>query len=385
MILYAEALEKVLRQADARGVLPSGMADLADAPGRVLAGQVVAHEALPAFDNSSMDGYAVRAADTERAPVKLAVVGSVLAGDRPRTFPHGAVEIATGAPMPAGFDAVVRVEDARRAGGAIELSEPAGKGDYVRYAGTDMSPGRLLADAGERLDARHVLAFAALGLHAVEVRRRLRVALISTGSELTNGQLRNSTAPYLAAAYAEFGAEFEHLGTVPDDEAAFLALARKAMRSDVLLTTGAVSMGPKDFVTEAVRKLGAKILFHKAAIRPGKPILFATVPGGPDVFALPGNPLSTVVGFRFFVVPYLRRRLGQPEERPRRLRLAADAPKPAGLRCFFKARVEAERVRLMEGQASFRIEPLLRADAWAVLPEAGETAKAGELVDVYSN
>jgi molybdopterin molybdotransferase len=317
--------------------------------------------------------------------VRLAVVGSVLAGDRPRVFPPGAVEIATGAPIPPGFDAVVRFEDVKRTRSGIELAAPAVKGDYVRYAGTDMSPGRVLAEPGERLDSRHVLAFAALGLHAVEVRRRPRVALISTGSELTNGQLRNSTAPYLAAACAELGAEFEHLGTVPDEEQAFLALAGKAKGFDVLLTTGAVSMGPKDFVTEALGKLGAKTLFHKTRIRPGKPILFATLPGGPAVFGLPGNPLSTVVGFRFFVTPYLRRRLGRPDEKPRRLRIAADAPKPEGLRCFFKARVESERVRMMEGQASFRIEPLLRADAWAVLPEDGETAKAGELVDVYPN
>jgi molybdopterin molybdotransferase len=172
---------------------------------------------------------------------------------------------------------------------------------------------------------------------------------------------------------------------VRDDPRRFRAVLARALRwkPDTVITTGAVSMGKHDFVTGEVRRLGAKILYHKVAIRPGKPGLVARLPNGPVLFGLPGNPVSTVVGWRFFVLPHLRRRLGLPPAPAQRLRLVSPAPKPEGLRCFFKARREAGGVRVLPGQSSHQISPLLAADCWAVLPERGALTRARTLVEVH--
>ena len=179
--------------------------------------------------------------------------------------------------------------------------------------------------------------------------------------------------------------DFRHFGIVKDEPADFAARLDRALElePDLILTTGAVSMGRHDFVPKALEEHGGELVFHKAAIRPGKPVLAARV-GGALLLGLPGNPLSTVVGLRFFAEPYLRRLLGRPDEKPRLAPLAAAAGKPEGLRCFFKAALTEDfKVRVLEGQASFQIDPLLSADCWAVLPEAGKRVEAGAAVEVY--
>ncbi len=408
MIRYAEALARLLRAADAR-LMPSELAPRAEVVGRVTASRVLSREDLPAFDNSAMDGYAVSAAETRAAspgsPVRLAVKGKVAAGDSPspQPSPRGrgsslgiAYEIATGAPLPTGMDAVVKVEDVRVSGSRVELTSPAEEGDFVRRRGQDMRAGGAVAEAGTWLDARHILAFAALGVDHVPVKRRPKVALISTGSELAApgeapgpGRIRNATADYLAAALPHFGAALAWQAAVPDETGIFLRRLETILgeRPDLVLTTGAVSMGGHDFVPRALEELGAELLFHKAAVRPGKPVLAARLKDGPLVISLPGNPLSTAVGLRFLVAPVLRRWLGLPDEHPLTAELSGSARKPEGLRCFYKARLALSggraAVRVLEGQASFQILPLLEANAWAVLPEEGETVEQGAMVEVH--
>lgn len=401
LLSYADAL-KILEDAAADiGLLPFSPVPLKEAAGRVAASPLTAPEALPAFANSSMDGFAVPAARTagasEKAPVKLPIAGILHAGDAAPCAPAAgtAYEIMTGAPMPAGCDSVVPIEHAARENGAVVLRSPAEPGDFVRPAGADFSAGDVVAPAGERLGPEHVMALAALGISRVPVRWKPKVALIFTGRELVEpghalepGQIRNASGPYLSAALERLGCEPRSYGTVADDPADFKQRldAVLAQENDLILTTGAVSMGRRDFVAEAVADMGGQVLFHKTAIRPGKPILAARFGHGPLLLGLPGNPISTAVGLRFFAWPVLRVLLGQAPEKTLRARLEAAVEKPERLRCFFKARASAFphglSVEILPGQGSFQIKPLTLANAWAILPEGAARLPANAEIEL---
>ncbi|HSM11653.1 MAG TPA: molybdopterin molybdotransferase MoeA, partial [Lysobacter sp.] len=260
-----------------------------------------------------------------------------------------------------------------------------------------IAAGSQVLAAGTRITPAARMLLAAVGVTDVAVRPRVAAALLLTGRELVDdpaqplapGQIRNSNGPYLSDRLAEAGAVVVHRETVADDAAGFLqALARSLdAGAIVVVSTGAVSMGRHDFVPDALRGLGAEIVFHKVAIRPGKPLLFARLPGGQLYFGLPGNPVSGAVGLRFFIEPALRALLGLAPERPLRLPLAAPARKKPGLRFLQKARVVVDgqgqlQVELLAGQESFRIAPLLAANAWAVLDEEVTQLPAGALVEV---
>lgn len=399
MIPYAEARKLLSEAALARPALSEESVPLAQALGRVCSTELFGHEPIPPFDNSSMDGYALahsRAFGASGAPLTLPVLGTILAGDPPRCQAESGVwKIMTGAPIPAGCDAVVPVEQTRELDGgrAVEILHTPNEGDFIRRAGHDFGAGAQVCPAGTRLTPRHLMALAAVGLAEVPVRRKPRVALLSTGAELvpagkplSPGKIRDASSAYLAAECARLGCDFDFHGLIADDPAVFSARMDFILAEgyDVILTTGAVSMGEKDFIPASLKDMGARTVFHKVAIKPGRPILFAEFPKSSFVFGLPGNPVSSVVGMRFFVTPLLRDLLGQSEESPIRCRLKNGADKPEGLRCFYKARrLEADAVEILPGQASFQIHSLLSADSWAVLPEEGAHMKPGAEVDVY--
>ena len=346
-----------------------------------------------------MDGYALasaRAFGASGAPLTLPVLGVILAGDVPRCQAESGVwKIMTGAPIPAGCDAVIPIEQVRELDGgrAVEISTTPHEGDFIRSVGQDFGSGAQICPAGTLLTPRHVMALAAVGISALSVRRKPRVALLATGRELVSpdkplspGKIRDASSPYLAAECARLGLDFDFHGVIADDPVAFNVRMDKILagRYDVVLTTGAVSMGDADFIPKTLSDMGAKTIFHKAAIKPGRPILFAEFSGGPFVFGLPGNPVSTVVGMKFFVEACLRDLLGQPDEPPIRCRLSSSVDKPENLRCFFKARRrEVGSVEILPSQASFQIHSLLTSDCWAVLPEDGVHLNAGAEIDVY--
>lgn len=400
MIDYEGALRLLL--ADAR---PLGSERIAavDAMGRVLASDVVAGESLPPFDNSAMDGFALRTAgSTLPAGAEFDVEGERAAGDGVAHATSGAWEIMTGAPVPTGSDAIVPVEQvavlARDASGRatrIRLQSDVPAGQHLRRAGEDVRSGEVVLPAGRVVREAESMVLAALGIASVEVARRPRVALITTGRELVDdpsaplvaGQIRNSNGPFLAARVAAAGSEVVHCETVSDDDLAFRAALERAQaaRADVVVTTGAVSMGRYDFIPETLHSLGAEVLFHKVRIRPGKPILAARLADGTRFFGLPGNPASTAVGLRFFVEPVLRAMLGLDPERALRLPLAAAYAKRVPLRMHLKARVALDsdgraRVQVLGGQESFRIRPLLDANAWAVVPADVDALEAGDSI-----
>ncbi len=326
----------------------------------------------------------------------LPILGTIFAGDPPRCqAASGAWRIMTGAPIPAGCDAVVPVEQTRELDGGrtVEILRAPNGGDFIRGAGQDFGAGAQVCPSGTRLGPRHLMALAATGMSQVPVRRKPRVALIATGRELAApdqplgpGQIRDVSTAYLAAECARLGLHFDCHGVIADDAAAFSARLERLLAGsyDMILTTGAVSMGDADFIPKALQDMGAATVFHKVAVKPGRPVLFAEFPKGPLVFGLPGNPVSTVVGMRFFVEPGLRRLQGRPVEAPLRGRLYSRVDKPEKLRCFYQARrLHLGSVEVLPAQASFQIHPLLSADCWAVLPEADDHARAGDEVDVY--
>lgn len=378
---------------------------LAQAEGRVLAETIDSPSDLPPFDNSAMDGYALRWSEDLRPGAARMVVAELAAGDGVVTVLPGAVSIMTGARIPDGLDTVVPVEDAtvlRRAEDGlpleIRIDRTVMRGQHVRRAGEDIASGDEAVPAGTRLGAAELMLLRGVGIAQVAVRQRPRVVVACTGRELIDvpgrpllpGQIYNTNGPYLASRLREAGADVLEITTFPDDAPVFVAKVRQWLAAgvDMVISTGAVSMGRYDFVPDALRTLGGKTVFHKVKMRPGKPLLFATLPGGALFFGLPGNPVSSAVGMRFFVETALRRMFAMPPEQSWRMALADGIDKKPGFHLYQKAelRLDADgqlRLGLLKGQESFKTRPLLRARVWAGLPAQAEALPAGTLIDVH--
>ncbi|GGA46332.1 gephyrin-like molybdotransferase Glp [Dyella nitratireducens] len=395
-LAYDEALRIVL---GASAKLGTEDCSLSACLGRVLAEPVISAVNLPPFDNSAMDGFALSGSSIVPAGTELAIEGEQAAGDGVVHAGIGAWEIMTGARIPDGLDRVIPVEQTERfAPSRVRLLADVTPGQNVRTAGSDVACGETLLDAGIALQAQHLMLLAALGIANVTVTERPRVAVICTGRELVDdpaqalepGQIRNSNGPFLAARLPLAGADVVHVETVGDDTDAFESAMRRALSAGakVIVTSGAVSMGRYDFVPHALQRLGAQTLFHKVAIRPGKPLLFARLPGDVLLFGLPGNPIAVAVGLRFFVEPALRVMLGMPRETSRRIALVTPYSKKPRLRFHLKSRLHVDAqgrlgVEVLDGQESYRIRPLAGANAWAVVPAEVDALPAGALVDVY--
>ena len=306
MLPVEEAARTVAARIEA---LPIERVPLRDARGRVLADDVRAARALPIFDNSAMDGYAARSAEL---PNTLPVVGQVAAGavltEEPP--PGVAIRIFTGAPMPPGLDTVVIQEDATVDGEHVTLpASPAG--ENIRRAGEDIAVGDVAVTGGSRLGAGELALLAALGLVELSVRRGPRVALITTGDELVDldtqplpGQIVDSSSHMLGALVEQCGGSAHYFGIAKDDPIAMAAMIASAMDHDVVITTGGVSVGDRDYVRAALGTAGVELELWKVAMKPGKPFSFG-MNGKVPVFGLPGNPISTFIAFELFVRPAL--------------------------------------------------------------------------------
>lgn len=404
MLPYLEALD-ILRAA----ATPPHTQRLAtqQASGLVLAEDYVSPMALPRFDNSSMDGFALCAADTKGAseanPVTLPVRRAIAAGDAAGTHLAGqAVEIMTGAAMPADADGVIPIEDIvpiTDAAGVlthIRISRPVPLHDNIRFAGEDVQAGQRLINKGTLLKPAHIAILLATGTPEVSVRQMPAVQIFTTGKEVSDdytqplapSQIYNSNTPYLIAALQGIGIPASCAGHIGDDEAHFRTLLRDSTDARILVSSGAVSKGKWDFIPGVLKEFGAEILFHRVAIKPGKPVLFARLPDGRYFFGLPGNPISAAIGLRFFMMPLLRRLLGLADEQPRSAQLSADFNKKGPLRLFLKARTEINasgmnQLDILPGQESFKIAPLLQTNAWAVFAEPAATYSAGQTVHYY--
>lgn len=401
MIAYSEALQHLM---EAAAPLPAERLALHEAAGRILATDIISGQSLPPFDNSAMDGFALRVNGTPfESDTEFVVQGWQAAGDAGAEGGDGAWEIMTGARMPFGLDTVVPIENveilASEQGRPTRIALKSGvkPGQNVRLRGQDVEEGERVLQAGQALDINARTLLHAIGVAEVAVVARPKVAVIATGKELVteaaqaldSGQIRDSNRPYLIGRLQAAGAEVVWQGTVGDDVAAFDAVLDDALAAGakVLISTGAVSAGRYDFIPDALRARGARIVFHKVAIRPGKPLLFAVLPDGALYFGLPGNPVSAAVGQRFFVEPVLRRLLGLAAEPLLQLPLQADVRKPPGLRFHARARVDVDAqgrlsARVLSGQESFRLKSMLQANAWVVLEGEGDLVAAGTPVRV---
>ena len=393
MISLEDAQQQIL---DAVQPLVPRAVGLLDARGLVLAQDVIAAEPVPPFANTGMDGYAVRAADT---PGRLHVVGELPAGTAP-TIPVGAgeaVRIMTGAPMPVGADAVVMVERTHVDGDHVVVEE-AGVGDHIRRAGGDITAGSVVFTAGTVLTPAHVGVLASLDYQDVICHPRPRVGVISTGDELVErgplepGRIRDSNRPMLLALLAESGYKAVDGGTVRDDEDAITdAITRVADTCDVLLTSGAVSVGDYDFVKVVLDRIATKrggvSLWAQVAIKPAKPLAFAML-GAVPAFGLPGNPVSSRVSFELFARPALRKLAGRSDPLPSPVRALSKSG--LGRRADGKLHLDRVRVTIEDGtyvcdrsgeQASNVLSGMAAANGLALIPD-GDGIPAGEQVEV---
>lgn len=288
---------------------------------RTLAAPVVCDLDDPPFDKALMDGFAVRSVDIAQVPTTLRIVGQVGAGHVPHAVvgPGQAIQINTGATLPPGADAVVRVEDGEVADGQVRIHALAQAGKFVVPRGNYARAGKVVLTGGTVLTPVHVGVAATAGASTVRVHRPPSVAVLVTGDELvdidsqpTGAQIRNSNRYLLEGLFRSARLEPRNLGTVGDDREMLRRRITEGFHSDLLCITGGVSMGAFDFVPETLKELGATIHFHKISIKPGRPTLFATAPSGTLVFALPGNPISAFIGFQLLVRPALAAMQGRP-------------------------------------------------------------------------
>jgi molybdopterin molybdotransferase len=383
--------------------VPSEPVALEECLGRATATEVKSAVAIQPFDNSAMDGYALRSADVLGESPRLRLVGESRAG-RPANAPVGpgeAIWISTGAMVPADADAVLPVEDAAEDDGHLLPARPVAVGENIRRAGEDVLAGQALIGPGQRIGAAEVAVLAAAGVAQVECARRPRVAILGSGDELVPpgetlgpGQIHDSNSYALTALVREAGAEPAHLAHLPDEpEATREAISTTLSRGvDVLLVAGGVSVGRHDHVKGALAELGVQERFWRVAMRPGGPTWFGVLlreDGRPTlVFGLPGNPVSAMVTFHLFARPALRAMQGlEPIPGSTYAVLATTYRKKPGkahyLRCQLELTDTGWRAHLTrESQGSHVLTSMLGADALAVIPVDAEAITAGEQVEV---
>lgn len=397
LISANRALEIVLECARPLGV---ERITIREAQGRVLAEDVRSPRDIPGFDNSAMDGYAVRSADaagaSEAAPVRLRVVETIGAGRVPsvRIVPGTASRIMTGAPMPEGADAIVQVERTRQSGEVVELLSDAPPSNFVRPRGEDIRQNEVAIGAGTELKAPDIGMLASLNRSTIEVWRKPRVGIVATGDELvevdqvpSGAQVVNSSGYALASAVTQAGAEPMLMPIARDRPELIRQRLAEAFAFDVVLSTGGVSVGQFDYVSAELKRLGMREMFHGVAQKPGKPLAFGTV-GTKLLFGLPGNPVSTMVCFYLYALPALqklggRSRLGLPKLRAR---CRADMRISANLTEFVRVKVVREGDELVASatgsQSSGVLSSLSRANALLIGPRDASMLRCGDYATV---
>jgi molybdopterin molybdotransferase len=381
--------------------LPTEWRAIDQAAGGVLAETVTAPMDLPPFDNSAMDGYALRVEDTaaacEAEPVRLKISGEVAAGGwSQERVPRGsALRIMTGAPVPPGADAVLMLEAARLRDGVVEIREPVPAGKHIRRRGEDVHSHEVLVNAGARLNAQRLGLLANSGVAQMQVHRTPRVSLLATGSELVPagmplkpGQIYDSNRIVLRRLLERTGSELRDLGIAVDDADTIRERILAGLSADVLLISGGVSVGAHDHVKSVLQELGVETVFWRVDMKPGKPLLCGRL-GQRWVFGLPGNPISCVVGFLVFIEPLLRRLQGEPQASAEYVKAElTNAVQKADSRRHFMtatlthAPVGRWRATATEKQGSAMMRAMAQANAFLVVPEACMRLDAGTVVDV---
>lgn len=376
--------------------LPSESTSLLDLAGRVLAEDIKAPWDLPCWDNSAMDGFAVRAEDCVSGKT-LTIDGYLPAGVTAigiEVKPGGAVRIMTGAPTPAGCDAIVPIEETEENDGKVTMTGKVKRGDHLRVRGEDVSQGDLVITAGTVLRPAEINMLASFGYQTVSVFRRPKIAILSTGDELVEpgdeigpGQIINSNTYSLAAAVKEIGGEPILLGIARDDRASLTEKISTGLEADGLITSAGVSMGDRDLVCEVLQMLGVERQFWKVDIKPGRPTAFGLKDGKP-IFSLPGNPVSSMITFEEFIRPALLKMMGHQRVIKPFIKaiMQETINKKPGRVQFLRVRVVNDGEQLLASSSGDQntgiVRTLLRANGIAVLPADREQIMAGEEVNV---
>jgi molybdopterin molybdotransferase len=396
VLSFEEARRVVEEQAALVTASAMESVDLLAAGGRVLAEGVVADRDIPPFPRSTRDGYAVRWADLSALPATLDVIGEIRAGEKLDKIPahigaRQAVSIMTGAPVPAGADAVVMVEYTSQRGKQVEISRNVVPGENIVPRAAEAREGSSLLERGTRLNEAAIALAASVGRSRLQVYKRPRVAVLTTGDEIVAidaqpgpTQIRNSNSYSLAAQIQRAGGDAALLPVAPDELQGLLGLIEEGLRSDLLLITGGVSMGRYDLVEQALSELHAEFFFTGAKIQPGRPVVFGKC--GTCFFGLPGNPVSTMVTFELFVRPMLAALSGSVPSRLIFLhaRLKNEVRIKTGLTRFLPALLSGEfehsEVELVAWHGSGDVAATARANCYAVIPPDREHIPAGEWI-----
>jgi molybdopterin molybdotransferase len=397
MISVEEALKRIL---DSFSPLGLEKASILDALGRVIGEDIFAGRAIPPKDHSIMDGYAIRAVDTRGTssgnPAVLDVIDDIPAGAIPKTRIEAgqAARIMTGAPLPEGADAVIRMEDTRKEGDQVALFAEATKGQDIRYAGEDVRIGEKVISQGEIIRPAEVGMLASLGRSFVLVHQRPLVAVVATGDELIDideppspWKIVSSNSYSLAALVRECGGIPLQIGIAKDRREDLLAKFRAAMRADIILSSGGVSVGDYDLVKEIMKEAGNRIQFWQVAMKPGRPLAFGSLRDVPIV-GLPGNSISSMVSFEQFIRPAILKMLGHVNvfRRTVRARLGEDIRKKKGMRHFIRARIRRDGedcvVVTTGNQGSDILRSMVRANGLIILPEEAIIVRKDSMVTV---
>ncbi|HVI08672.1 MAG TPA: gephyrin-like molybdotransferase Glp [Candidatus Binatia bacterium] len=404
VLTFEEARRAVLDHCQA--ISPAGRETvfLIDSARRVLGEEITADRHIPPFPRATRDGYAVRAADLAAVPARLKIVGEIRAGAPIKAMPPvkvgEAVAIMTGAPVPAGADAVVMVEFTSQNRDFVEIARAAAAGENIVPRGAEAKRGSALLSRGSRMNETAVALAASVGKSKLEVFTRPRVAVLTTGDEIVPveispgvSQIRNSNSYSLAVQIQEAGGEPHILPIAPDQPGRLRELIEEGLRADLLIMTGGVSMGRYDLVEQTLQELRAEFFFTGAKIQPGRPVVFGRCPAGRGegskyFFGLPGNPVSTMVTFELFARPLLEALSGME---PRSLMFYYVRAKPeirskTGLTRFLPAILSGEcanvQAELVPWQGSGDIAAQARANCWIVIPPDSEKISAGDWVAI---
>ncbi len=397
MIRVEEAIEKILLN-----IHPLGFekASILEALGRVIAEDAIAPRDLPPYDNSGMDGYAIRSEDiagaSEKDPVRLEVIEDLRAGFFAKNIVQSgkAIRIMTGAPIPQGADAVVPMEETKTEGGMVLVLKSVRPGEFIRKAGEDVKRGDRVISKGEVIRPAEVGILASIGKPFVLVYRRPVVAILCTGEELVDvgetlegAKIVSSNSYTLAAQVKECGAIPMQMGIARDDKDEIKEKLLQGLHADLFISSAGVSVGDYDFVRDALRELGAELIFWQVAMKPGKPVAFWKY-GERPIFSLPGNPVSSMVTFEQFVRPALLRMMGHNQiYRPViEATLKEEIRKEPGKKHFVRGILSYEQggyaVTTTGAQGSGILSSMVRANGLIIVPEDCERVKAGERVRV---
>ena len=384
----------------------SEIVSIKDALNRISSKEVIAKSDYPADDNTAFDGFAVNSKETKNTFQKFKILKTIAAGDNPyikKVNKLSCIEVMTGAIIKKPFDTIIPIEDieffpSKKKAKYIIINKKIKKSEFIRPKGSDYKKGNKIVRKGELINPAHILSLKTLGIDKVLVKKKVNIVFYPSGNELSDKKnipswkIRNSNTIYLNSLIKSLPVNFTIQKILRDkDQKLFKEQISKQLKSktDILITSGAVSKGKFDFIPSVINQFKIKNHFKGVAIRPGKPIMFAKFNNNKCFFGLPGNPISSVACFRFFVIPLLFKSLGLKVEKPIFAKLKNKFSKKKKFTRFVKGKLTFDKNGLVqfevfEGQESYKIEPFVKSNAWGVFKDGVSVFNKGNLIDVYS-